>query len=74
MRDDEIDFADSPELTPEMFAKSVVRRGLVVRPPKAQLTLRIDGDVLKWFKATGRGYQTRINSLLRAYKEAKISS
>jgi uncharacterized protein (DUF4415 family) len=34
------------------------------------VTLRIDNDVLDWFKSQGRGYQTQINSLLRAYMEA----
>ncbi|MFZ5921951.1 MAG: BrnA antitoxin family protein [Chloroflexota bacterium] len=37
---------------------------------KAQLTIRVDRDVLAWFNSQGRGYQTRINSLLRAYMEA----
>jgi uncharacterized protein (DUF4415 family) len=37
---------------------------------KTQVTLRIDEDVLTWFKEQGTGYQTRINSLLKAYKEA----
>ncbi|MEY2834275.1 MAG: hypothetical protein RLZZ574_3535, partial [Cyanobacteriota bacterium] len=37
---------------------------------KSQVTLRIDSDVLKWFKSQGKGYQTQINSLLRAYMEA----
>ena len=37
---------------------------------KTQLTLRVDRDVVDWFKGQGRGYQTRINALLRAYKEA----
>jgi uncharacterized protein (DUF4415 family) len=70
MRDDEIDLSDSPEISPEMFARAVVRRGLKPLPPKAQITLRLDRDVLTWFKAQGRGYQTRINALLRAYMEA----
>jgi len=70
MRDDQIDFSDSPQLTPEMFAQAVVRCGLKPSPRKAQLTLRVDDDVLSWFKSQGRGYQTRINALLRAYMEA----
>ncbi|MEH2151667.1 BrnA antitoxin family protein [Nostoc sp.] len=37
---------------------------------KAQVTLRIDSDVLEWFKLQGQGYQTHINTLLRAYMEA----
>ena len=70
MKDENIDLSDAPEITPEMFAKAVVRRGLKPVPGKAQLTLRVDSDVLAWFKAQGRGYQTRINELLRAYMEA----
>jgi len=70
MQDDEIDFSDSPEITPEMFAKAVVRKGLKPVIRKSQVTLRIDEDVLTWFKNQGTGYQTRINSLLKAYKEA----
>ena len=69
MRDEDIDLSDNPEVTPEMFAKAVVRRGLVTTPPKAQVTLRLDADVLNWFRARGTGYQTRINALLRAYME-----
>ena len=70
MKDEDIDFSDCPEVTPEMFARAVVRRGLKPVPRKTQLTLRIDGDVLDWFRQQGRGYQTQINSLLRAYMEA----
>jgi uncharacterized protein (DUF4415 family) len=68
--DEDIDLSDCPEITPEQFAKAVVRQGLPVNKNKAQVTLRIDSDVLEWFKSQGRGYQTQINSLLRAYKEA----
>ena len=68
MTDDEIDFSDIPEITPEMFAKGVVRRGL--QPiTKRQLTLRLDSDVIDWFKKQGQGYQTRMNALLRAYMQ-----
>ena len=70
MADEAIDLSDCPEVTPEMFAKAVVRRGLPVTKPKAQVTLRLDSDVLDWFKAQGQGYQTRINQLLRAYMDA----
>jgi uncharacterized protein (DUF4415 family) len=68
--DEDIDLSDCPEITPEQFAKAVVRQGLPVNKNKAQVTLRIDSDVLDWFKSQGRGYQTHINSLLRAYKDA----
>lgn len=70
MSDEEIDLSDCPEVTPEMFAKAVVRRGLPVTKNKAQVTLRIDHDVLEWYRSQGRGYQTQINQLLRAYMEA----
>lgn len=69
-QDEDIDLSDAPEITPEMFAKAVVRRGLKPPSHKQQITIRLDDDVLKWFRAQGDGYQTRINSLLRAYMEA----
>jgi len=70
LQDEDIDLSDAPEITPEMFAKAVVRRGLKSPPSKQQITIRLDDDVLQWFRAQGEGYQTRINSLLRAYMEA----
>jgi len=70
LTDEEIDFSDCPEITPEMFAQAVVRRGLKPAPKKVQLTLRVDSDVVMWFKSHGPGYQSRINALLRAYMEA----
>ncbi|HET9680227.1 MAG TPA: BrnA antitoxin family protein [Gammaproteobacteria bacterium] len=73
LRDEDIDFSDNPELTPEIFAKAVVRCDLQSRPPKKQVTLRIDADTLDWFRAQGQGYQTQINALLRAYMEARHS-
>jgi uncharacterized protein (DUF4415 family) len=72
MDDENIDFSDIPEITPEMFAKAVVKRGLNQPMNKTLLTLRVDSDVLTWFKSQGRGYQTRINSLLRAYMDATV--
>jgi uncharacterized protein (DUF4415 family) len=67
MKDEDIDFSDIPEITPEMFARAVVRRNFKPVPRKKQLTLRVDSDVVDWYKKQGPGYQTRINSLLRAY-------
>lgn len=67
--DQRIDFSDTPQLTPEMFARAVVRRGLKPVARKRQLTLRIDRDVLEWYRRQGPGYQTRINALLRAYMQ-----
>ena len=70
---EDINLSDIPELTPEMFAKAVIKRGLKDKENKAQVTIRVDPDVLRWFKSQGHGYQTRINSLLRAYMEANVS-
>jgi uncharacterized protein (DUF4415 family) len=64
-----IDFSDTPEVTPEMFARAIVRRGLKPVVRKKQLTLRIDSDVVEWYRKQGSGYQTRINALLRAYMQ-----
>ena len=69
MSDEDIDLSDCPEITPEMLAQAVVRRGLPGTKAKAQVTLRIDSDVLEWLKSQGQGYQTQINQLLRAYME-----
>src|SRR2546425_298033 len=69
MKDEDIDFSDIPEITPEMFARAVLRRNFKPIPRKKQLTLRVDGDVVEWYQRQGPGYQTRINSLLRAYME-----
>jgi uncharacterized protein (DUF4415 family) len=66
-----INVSDSPELTPQMFARGVVRRGLKPVARKKLLTLRIDSDVVEWYKSQGAGYQTRINALLRAYMEER---
>jgi len=62
--------ADAPPWTPEMFARAVARQGLKPVPRKALLSLRIDADVIAWFRKQGPGYQSRMNALLRAYMEA----
>jgi uncharacterized protein (DUF4415 family) len=66
MRDEDIDFSDSPKLGPEFFKNAFIWPG-----PKEQVTLRIDPDILKFFRKTGRGYQTTINAVLRKYMEAQ---
>ena len=61
---------DAPEWTPAMFARAVARKGLKPAPKKALLSLRIDADVIQWFRGQGAGYQSRMNALLRAYMKA----
>lgn len=71
MKDEEIGVdADAPAWTPEMFARAIVRKGLKPATTKSLVSLRIDADVLAWFKEQGQGYQSRMNALLRAYMEA----
>ncbi len=69
LRDDDIDFSDIPERTD--WSRAI--RGKFYRPLKESLTIRIDADVLAWFKAQGKGYQTRINSMLREAVAGQIS-
>jgi uncharacterized protein (DUF4415 family) len=69
IQDEDIDVTDHPEMTAEMFARAVIRVGFKPVLRKAQITLRLDSDVLQWFRARGAGYQTQINTLLRAYME-----
>ena len=52
----------------------MLRRGLMPVLSKRQMTLRLDADVLAWFRNQGAGYQTRINQLLRAYMDAHRKS
>jgi uncharacterized protein (DUF4415 family) len=61
--DSEIDFSDIPPLT-ESFWKNAVRNPFY-RPVKQQLTVRLDADVVAWLRRRGRGYQTRLNQVLR---------
>ena len=67
MKDTEIDYSDIPPLD-----KSFLKRATTAWPPvKKQLTIRLDSDVLSWLKAHGRGYQTRINRILRVVMESQ---
>ncbi|WP_291220257.1 BrnA antitoxin family protein [Dokdonella sp.] len=54
------------------IVRGVVRRGLQLQPPKSAISLRVDQDVLEWFKTQGPGYQTRINAVLRAFRDASV--
>ena len=61
---------EHPEADVEHIVRGIVRKGLEPLPSKALVSLRVDQDVLAWFKAQGPGYQTRINSVLRAFRDA----
>lgn len=62
-----IDYSDIPPLGDEFFEKATA----AWPPAKHQLTIRLDADVLHWLKSNGRGYQTRINRILRAAMESQ---
>jgi uncharacterized protein (DUF4415 family) len=66
MKDAEVDYSDIPPLDMSFYTKATE----AWPPAKQQLTIRLDADVLKWLKAQGRGYQTRINRILRAAMES----
>ncbi|MEN5141444.1 3-oxoacyl-ACP synthase [Pseudomonas sp. LB-090624] len=64
--DKDIDTSDIPELDHDFFRQAELRV-----PAKQTVTIRLDSDVLAWFKEQGSGYQTRINQLLRQYMQAQ---
>jgi len=66
MKDSDINLSDIPELDEDFFAEAKLWPG-----KKRQITLRLDPDVLDFFKAGGQGYQSSINAALRRYMEAQ---
>ena len=67
IRDEDIDTSDIPEVPSEWFARA---RLVIPAERKHQLTIRLEGDVVEWFKSQGKGYQTHINAVLREYVKA----
>jgi uncharacterized protein (DUF4415 family) len=63
--DDKIDYSDIPEMDEAFFkaARLVMPSGLLKQP----ISIRVDEDVLTWFKAQGKGHLSRMNAVLRAY-------
>jgi uncharacterized protein (DUF4415 family) len=68
MKESDIDYSDIPELSDEFFKNA---KRVAWPPVKKQLTIRLDADVLEWLKGHGRGYQTRINRILRVAMEGR---
>jgi uncharacterized protein (DUF4415 family) len=66
IKDEEIDYTDIPELDDTFWDSAVI----VSPERKKPVTLRLDADVLSWFQSGGKGYQTRINAVLRSYVDA----
>jgi uncharacterized protein (DUF4415 family) len=70
MRNRDIDYSDIPPLDNTFLKKATVPWP----PTKKQLTIRVDADVLDWLKSQGKGYQTRINRILRMVMESQPPS
>ncbi|MBF2057936.1 MAG: BrnA antitoxin family protein [Cyanobacterium sp. T60_A2020_053] len=66
MTDEDIDFSDCPEITPEMAKNAVVRRGLKFSK-KQSLTLFLDAEIVNWYKQNEVDHQTEINKVLKEY-------
>jgi len=63
---------EHPELDIKHIARLIVRKGLKPVAAKKSVSLRVDAEVLAWFQAQGPGYQTRINAVLKAFKDASL--
>ncbi|MDD9910142.1 MAG: BrnA antitoxin family protein [Ahrensia sp.] len=77
IKDEDIDYSDSPEWTEEDFANAMTLEEFNAylakrKQPKKSATIRYDADMLDWFKSHGKGYQTRMNAVLRAFYEAQL--
>jgi uncharacterized protein (DUF4415 family) len=64
--------AEHPEADIRHIVRGIARKGLMATSSKMSISLRVDADVLEWFKAQGPGYQTRINAVLKAFKDASV--
>ena len=63
---------EHPEMDPKHIVRSIIRNGMKPVAPKTAISLRIDPDVLEWFKKQGSGYQTRMSAILKAFKEVSV--
>lgn len=67
MADEDIDFSDIPELDDNFFKNAKI----VLPKPKIPITLRVESDVLEWYKSTGGKYQTLMHAVLKEYAKAE---
>jgi uncharacterized protein (DUF4415 family) len=63
---------DHPEADVKHIVRGIARQGFKAVSAKTSISLRVDAEVLEWFKAQGPGYQTRINAVLKAFKDASV--
>jgi len=64
--------AEHPEASLKHIVRGIARQGLKPASGKTSISLRVHAEVLEWFKAQGPGYQTRINAVLKAFKDASV--
>ena len=75
MEDEDIDTSDMPALTQEQLARFVPAKLLnrsLYRPVKIPVKINYDADILEWFRSFGKGYQTRMNTVLREYMQSQL--
>ena len=75
IRDEDIDISDMPPLTQEQLARFLPAKLLnrsLYRPRKVPVKINYDADVLEWFRSFGKGYQSRMNAVLREYMLTRI--
>ena len=68
IKEEDIDYSDIPPLDDSFFERTPVELPIFKR--KESVTLRLDSEILEWFKKQGKGYQTKINAVLKAYFNA----
>ncbi len=68
MTDEDIDYSDCPELDEEFWKHAKL---VHYQPPKKAVFIRLDEDVIQWFKTQGKGYQSRMNAVLKAYVQSR---
>ena len=72
IKDKDIDFSDIPEVTDFSGFRPYCKREFY-KPVKKTVTCKLDADILAWLKASGKGYQTRLNSLLRNCMQVQLA-
>ena len=72
MKDEDIDFSDLPEATPEMLSGGVVHPGLKVTEPREEFTVKLDRDLAKWYRDMGPQYHGLINYLLPRFMQEDL--
>jgi uncharacterized protein (DUF4415 family) len=71
LSDTDLDYSDSPKISPEFFVTGKLRKGQRVPVGKEAISIRLDRDILEWLRSRGSGYQSEVNALLRAYMQSQ---